>query len=157
VPGYSYGGDASLFNDYVSLTPAAAHRAGWISMTEAQNVSGGWEVQLEFHIGGAESRGPGGGLAFWLTSEMFQMGSTYGHQDSFSGLGVFFDMYESEEKLDDGSQKPSEPFIAAFINDGSPLSMDKGSADQYAKQIGICFAQYASRSQFTYDLGEVYI
>ena len=45
IPGWHYGGDAMLFNDYLSLTPAAPSRIGWVWATEAVEMPS-WEVRL---------------------------------------------------------------------------------------------------------------
>jgi archaellum component FlaC len=143
IPGWAYGGDATLFNDYLSLTPSAPHKLGWIWSTSPANLSTGWEVQFEFHIGGSPSRGAGGGLALWWTEEPGVVGTTYGHTDSFKGLGIFFDTYEA-------SPTETEPYIVAVVNDGSPLHADAESAppglhvkpEIAAKQIAVCFSKY---------------
>ena len=61
IPGWAYGGDATLFNDYLSLTPASPNRVGYVWATHALEMPS-WEVEFEFHIGGAQARGSGGGL-----------------------------------------------------------------------------------------------
>ena len=43
IPGWHYGGDATLFNDYLSLSPASPNRVGWVWSTEAQEMPA-WEV-----------------------------------------------------------------------------------------------------------------
>ena len=151
VPGWTYGGDTTLFNDYVQLTPAAPNKVGWIWSQEARKLDQ-WEVEFDFHVGGAQQRGGGGGLAFWWTSEAAVGGPTYGHTDSFRGLGIFLDTYEPSTTPVEG-MVPSggpEPYIVAIVNDGTPL----GNADEPShglrvgggtlaeKQVAVCFASY---------------
>ena len=96
IPGWQYGGDATLANDYISLTPSQPNRVGWIWSEESVSSMDAWEVSLEFHIGGAQERGAGGGMAFWFTSQQGRTGPIYGHEDTYEGLGIFFDTYEGE-------------------------------------------------------------
>ena len=64
IPGWEYGGEATLASDYITLTPATPNKVGWVWASEPAAL-GSWEVQLEMHIGGAAQRGAGGGMAFW--------------------------------------------------------------------------------------------
>ena len=64
IPGWEYGGEATLASDYITLTPATPNKVGWVWAAEPAAL-GSWEVQLEMHIGGAAQRGAGGGMAFW--------------------------------------------------------------------------------------------
>lgn len=116
IPGWAYGWDTTLFNDYLSLTPAAAHKTGYAWMSSPITLSGGWEVEFDFHVGGAMTRGKGGGLAFWWTAEPAKPGPIYGHTDSFKGLVVYFDTYEPTGG--DSGLGDTEPYIAAVVNDG---------------------------------------
>lgn len=118
LPGWSYGGDAALFNDYIALTPAAPQKTGWI-FQEQPSVVGGWEAELVFHIGGVAKRGPGGGMAFWWTAEPAKNGPIYGHSDRFLGLGLFFDTYEIKR----GRSPPVyESYVVAIANDGRQIA-----------------------------------
>lgn len=115
IPGWQYGGAATMTNDYVSLTPASANQIGWIWSANPIKLPA-WEVQLDFHIGGLSDRGAGGGMAFWFTNQQGRSGPIYGHDDSYQGLGVIFDFYEAD--LSRG--ETSEPFVVAMMNHGSP-------------------------------------
>ena len=90
IPGWQYGGEATLANDYISLTPAAPNKVGWVWSDEPVSMAA-WEVALEFHIGGQANRGAGGGMAFWFSAQQGRTGPIYGHEDNYEGLGVFFD------------------------------------------------------------------
>ena len=96
IPGWQYGGEATLTNDYMTLTPASPGATGWAWMEEAVAMPA-WEAQIDFHIGGAATRGAGGGMAFWFTAQQGRSGPIYGHDDHFEGLGIFFDTYEGED------------------------------------------------------------
>ena len=148
IPNWQYGGDAVLANDYLSLTPAAPGKIGHIWSTSARNLKA-WEVEFDFHIGGAPTRGSGGGLAFWWTSEPANRGNIFGHTDTFKGLGIFFDTYESHEVVGDPGAPGAttvpklEPYIVAMVNDGTPLGASLQDADMIAaKQVAVCFARY---------------
>ena len=142
IPNWRYGGDSTLFNDYMSLTPAAPNKVGW-TWTTAASVLDSWEVEFDFHVGGAPSRGSGGGLAFWWTAAGGSPGTIYGNAENFKGLGIFFDTYETEPKpgIEAGN---NEPYIVAMVNDGSSLTKG-GSVDSTllaSKQVAVCFAHY---------------
>ena len=96
IPGWQYGGEATLANDYISLTPAAPNKVGWVWSDEPVSMAA-WEVQLEFHIGGQANRGAGGGMAFWFSAQQGRTGPIYGHEDNYEGLGVFFDTCDGGE------------------------------------------------------------
>jgi hypothetical protein len=99
-----------------------------------------WEVEFEFHVGGAAQRGSGGGLGFWWTAERPASGTIFGHSDRYSGLGIFFDTYEAEGT--DGVST-NEPYIVAMLNDGSPMSAGQQDTNTLAsKQAAVCFAHY---------------
>jgi len=104
IPGWQYGGEATLANDYISLTPAAPNKVGWVWSDEPVSMAA-WEVQLEFHIGGQANRGAGGGMAFWFSAQQGRTGPIYGHEDNYEGLGVFFDTYEGDDS------EETEPFV----------------------------------------------
>ncbi|KAL1527924.1 hypothetical protein AB1Y20_009297 [Prymnesium parvum] len=135
IPGWQYGGAATLSNDYISLTPPSPNMLGWMWSAEPVSLPS-WEADLEFHIGGSSTRGAGGGLAFWFTSEQGRAGPIYGQGDKYRGLGIFLDTYESSE-----SGEEAEPFVVAMVNYGD--SLVQGSEPDYFKnQVGVCFAGY---------------
>ncbi|KAJ1625969.1 concanavalin A-like lectin/glucanase domain-containing protein [Pavlovales sp. CCMP2436] len=137
VPGWTSGGDAFFAEDYIALTPPAPGKIGWVWSDEALHLND-WEARLEFHIGGVPARGAGGGLAFWLTSHRgtLKQGEVYGHDQTYEGLGIFFDSYEGEDKS-------GEPFVVAMVNHGKDLSGEK--AGSYSNQLGVCFANYRNK------------
>ena len=126
IPGWQYGGVATLSNDYVQLTPAAPNTIGWIWSDTAYEMPT-WEVELEFHIGGVDTRGAGGGLAFWFTSSQGRNGPIYGQEDTYRGLGIFFDTFDGT-KEEDGEV---EPFVVAMMNYGEALA--QGDDPDYFK------------------------
>eukprot|EP00966_Prymnesium_polylepis_P190017 4403318-Prymnesium_polylepis.1 len=130
-------GSATLTNDYVSLTPAAPNTLGWLWNNQQVRDMKSWEVDLEFHIGGTDLRGAGGGLAFWFTQQEGRRGPIYGQDDRFNGLGIFFDTFDPEE----GTDEKAEPFVVAMMNYGRPLAQGN-DPDYYKNQVGVCFADY---------------
>ena len=165
IPGWEYGGEATLASDYITLTPATPNKVGWVWASEPAAL-GSWEVQLEMHIGGAAQRGAGGGMAFWCeaapretsitgavrrrqrahtarvrsalhryTSQQGRAGPIYGHDDTYEGLGIFFDTFE------DAENGTAEPFVVAMMNYGKPIG-EGDTPDYYDNQVGVCFASY---------------
>lgn len=143
IPDWQYGGDATLFNDYLSLTPASPNRIGHVWSTKPLELPS-WEVEFEFHVGGAQQRGTGGGLAFWWSAEPAGPGTIYGHSDDFNGVGIFFDTYEPEARTNPESQHDPEPYIVAMVNDGTKLGAQVlGDSEKLAsQQVAVCFARY---------------
>ena len=129
IPGWQYGGEATLANDYISLTPSAPNKVGWVWSNEPVSYAA-WEVQLEFHIGGQASRGAGGGMAFWFSSQQGRTGPIYGHEDSYEGLGIFFDTYEGDEN------EETEPFVVAMMNYGTAIGGEGDNPNYYDNQVG---------------------
>lgn len=165
-----YGGDSTLFNDYMSLTPAAPNKVGW-TWTVAATVLSSWEVEFDFHVGGAPNRGSGGGLAFWWTAQPGKPGTIYGQSDNFKGLGIFFDTYEAEPRPANEAGETAiaagnaEPYIVAMVNDGTPLaggdpSRLPDSTLLASKQVAVCFAHYRNlqhiaRARVTWNHGQL--
>lgn len=52
IPGWEYGGDTMLSNDFVTLTSVTANNLGWIWSSEPTSMDS-WEAELEFHVRGA--------------------------------------------------------------------------------------------------------
>ena len=122
IPGWEYGGETSLNNDYMMLTTATSNKLGWIWTTEPIEIDD-WEVQLEFHIGGDPRQSTGGGMAVWFTEQQGRAGAMYGQSDDFRGVGILFDSYGGGE-----SGERVEPFVVAVLNDGT--SIDEGAHEQ---------------------------
>ena len=106
-----------------------------------------WEVEFEFHIGGAQARGSGGGLAFWWAAEPAMPGTIYGHADTFNGVGIFLDTYEPAApslNIEPSAVGGNEPYLVAMVNDGSPIGGDllRDANKLAAKQAAVCFARY---------------
>ena len=141
IPGWQYGGDATLANDYISLTPPAPSKIGYMWTTEPHKLEA-WEMEFEFHIGGAQQRGMGGGLALWWTSEPPVPGAVYGHSDHYKGVGIFFDTYEPDPGL--GHAPGNEPYIVAMVNDGSTMNLAQlqDREAMASKQTAVCFSHY---------------
>jgi len=140
IPGWEFGGDAFLTEDYLALTPPSINKIGYVWTTDRVPRAGEWEVDLEFHIGGVPKRGAGGGLAFWLTANKGTNGSIYGHDENYHGLGLLFDTFESSDPTG------NEPFVVAMVNQGGDLGAD-GKATYASKQVGVCFADYRNHHQ----------
>jgi len=69
------------------------------------------------------------------TSQQGRAGPIYGHDDTYEGLGIFFDTFE------DAENGTAEPFVVAMMNYGKPIG-EGDTPDYYDNQVGVCFASY---------------
>jgi hypothetical protein len=129
IPGWGFGGDAFLADDYVALTPPKVDAMGWLWSEEPVRARE-WVIELEFHIGGVPTRGAGGGLAFWFTSTKgtSRTGAIYGHEGTYNGLGIFFDTFDGEDE-----EKRGEPFVVAMMNYGEDLGKSSAYFDNQVR------------------------
>ena len=62
------------------------------------------------------------------TSQQGRAGPIYGHDDTYEGLGIFFDTFE------DAENGTAEPFVVAMMNYGESLgASDEGPNTDYYK------------------------
>ena len=85
----------ALINSYsfIRLTTDTPSSSGYL-FSSTPFEAADWFVEFAFEIGG-ESRFAGDGMAFWWTERAFQAGAAFGHDESFKGLGVFFDTFRN--------------------------------------------------------------
>jgi len=57
-----------------------------------------WEVELEFYIGSDQRRGADG-MAMWYTRDRMEEGPVFGSKDQWTGLGIFFDTFDNDNKV----------------------------------------------------------
>ena len=69
------------------------------------------------------------------TSQQGRAGPIYGHDDTYEGLGIFFDPFAAAEN------GTAEPFVVAMMNYGKPIG-EGDTPDYYDNQVGVCFASY---------------
>ena len=63
------------------------------------------------------------------TSQQGRAGPIYGHDDTYEGLGIFFDTFE------DAENGTAEPFVVAMMNYGKPIG-EGDTPDYYDNQVG---------------------
>jgi len=98
-----------------------------------------WVIQFAFKMhGDGEGSGIGNeGLAFWITEEREKAGPLFGSAMNFSGVGIFFDTYDNDEKNDN-------PIIMGVQNNGQKqLSAE---TDFKRDRFGGCRAKYRNRN-----------
>jgi hypothetical protein len=110
VPFWHQGGTTTLNDEYIHLTSTTASSTGSIWNSEP-NLADDWEVEVGFKVSGARYLG-GDGFAFWYTAKRDTMGTTFGNDQTFVGLGILFDSYDNDNRRDN-------PTISAFRSDGS--------------------------------------
>jgi len=125
------GGSCEVKGDHLAFTPTAQKRSGYVWNNQPVGMTS-WEVTVEFSVSGTAPVNTGEGLAFWHVSDPGVQGEVYGHSDTFHGLGIFFDSFDSDG---DGF---GEPYVLAMYNDGTkPID-----AEGAGVQLGVCFSDY---------------
>jgi len=150
VPNWIFQGSAYFRDHYIRLTPDRQSRIGglWNAMP-VQLES--WEAVVEFKIHG-QGRSGADGFAFWYVKEK-SLGSLFGVDPSFEGLGLVVDTYDN-----DGSGL--HPRLMVLISDGETEfahnhnhehaeGMERGGCAFPARQTGT-----TSFMKVTYQRGE---
>jgi len=110
VPFWQQGGTAVPNDEYIHLTSTTASSTGSFWNSEP-NLADDWEVEIGFKVSGARYLG-GDGFALWYTAKRNTIGTTFGNDQAFVGLGIMFDSYDNDNRRDN-------PSISAFRSDGS--------------------------------------
>lgn len=63
----------------------------------SQSQLAAWEVTIAFQISG-QPRFGGDGFAFWYVERPEVLGNIYGSSDYFTGLGIFIDTFNNDQK-----------------------------------------------------------
>ncbi|KAG5328658.1 LMAN1 protein, partial [Acromyrmex charruanus] len=124
VPFWEYGGNAIASSENVRVAPSLRSQKGAIWVKQP-TIFDWWEVELVFRISGRGRIGADG-LAFWYTSDKgFYNGSVFGSSDLWTGLGIFFDSFDNDNKH-------NNPYIMAIVNDGTKAfdHINDGSTQQ---------------------------
>jgi len=131
--GFKLTGSATSTEDYIRLTPATASNDGAVWNTEPLSY-GHWEAAIDFRVTGERFLG-GDGFAFWYTKGKETRGGTFGNNDAFVGLGIFFDTYDNDGKRDN-------PSISAYVSDGSMRYDHATDGEQTRLDGGFCRVSY---------------
>ncbi|XP_031618611.1 protein ERGIC-53 [Contarinia nasturtii] len=111
VPFWEYGGNCIASSDSVRIAPSLKSQKGAI-WTKKQTDFDWWEIEIAFRISGRGRIGADG-LAIWYTTEKGDYnGDVFGSSDKWTGLGVFFDSFDNDNKH-------NNPYIMAVLNDGT--------------------------------------
>jgi hypothetical protein len=133
VPFWQQAGTTTLNDEYIHLTSTTASSTGTFWNSEP-NLADDWEVEIGFKASGARYLG-GDGFAFWYTAKRNTMGTTFGNDRAFVGLGILFDSYDNDNRRDN-------PTISAFRSDGTMVYDHDGDG------TACCVLRRASRVTF---------
>ncbi|GAB0092585.1 Protein ERGIC-53 [Sergentomyia squamirostris] len=111
VPFWEYGGNAIASAESVRIAPSLRSQKGAI-WTKSKTSFDWWDIEIVFRVSG-RGRVGADGLAFWYTTEKGDYnGDVFGSSDRWSGLGIFFDSFDNDNKH-------NNPYIMAVLNDGT--------------------------------------
>jgi len=119
------GGDASIQENFLRLTPDRQSKAGQVW---SQNTldSDEFSVIFQFRLSGQGQRFFGDGIALWISQNAhYGGGEFHGSQPSFTGLGIVLDTFKNAENAN------THRDVALVYNDGS-RSVD----DMYSTVVG---------------------
>lgn len=102
-------GDAFINSEFVRLVPDRQSKKGGFWCKEPIKFAD-WEVEFAFRIHGVSAVGADG-LAFWYSRTPGRLGTLFGHEELYNGLGVVVDTYDNENT-------GVHPYIFAMHNDG---------------------------------------
>ncbi|XP_076049158.1 lectin, mannose binding protein ergic53 isoform X2 [Oratosquilla oratoria] len=134
VPFWTYSGNAIASEESVRITPSLRSQKGQI-WTKNPTSFEWWEVEFVFRVTGRGRIGADG-LAFWFTAAPGNEGPVFGSSDKWSGLGVFFDSFDNDNKR-------NNPYIMAMVNDGT-LIYDH-EHDGVSQQLGGCLRDFRNK------------
>jgi len=135
IRGWNYGGDVTIYQDFVRLTQDAQSKIGYIWNRNALTFND-WEATLSVKIDGKGRLG-GDGIAFWYAAQSNTVGKAFGAPEKWKGLGVFIDTFDNDNKHDN-------PLISVIVNDGTMVYNPQ--TDGQDLQIGGCRAAFRKTS-----------
>ncbi|OQV14933.1 Protein ERGIC-53 [Hypsibius exemplaris] len=134
VPFWDVGGNAIASDDQIRLAPSLKARKGYMWSKNAVNFDW-WEVEMSMRVSGSGRVG-GDGLGFWYTTERMQEGDAFGGPTTWHGLGVFFDSFDNDGKM-------NNPYVYVILNDGDKVF--DHDADGNVQQLGGCLRDYRNK------------
>ena len=144
IPFWSQGGSTTPKESVLRLTEDAQHTRGWLWSSVPADLGDAWEVDLKFRVHGRGEKFFGDGLAFWYAKDTGVPGSIHGNQDRWTGLGVFFDTYDNDDKR----HAHKHPFAHPVANDGSLTYLQ--ALEDPRHSVG-CHAEFRDRFVDTRD------
>ncbi|XP_032666479.1 protein ERGIC-53 [Odontomachus brunneus] len=135
VPFWEYGGNAIASSENVRVAPSLRSQKGAIWAKQPINFDW-WEAEILFRISGRGRIGADG-LAFWYTTAKGAYnGSVFGSSDMWTGLGVFFDSFDNDNKH-------NNPYIMAIVNDG--MQNFDHTNDGSTQQLAGCLRDFRNK------------
>ncbi|XP_038640201.1 protein ERGIC-53-like [Scyliorhinus canicula] len=131
VPFWTHHGSALPSAERIRVVPSLRSQSGSV-WTKNNFAFESWEVEVSFRINGRNRVGADG-LAIWYTRERGPMGPVYGAADHWDGVGIFFDSYDNDGRV-------NNPAILVVGNDGQ-LAYDHPN-DGRTQALGSCFRDY---------------
>ncbi|VDO93477.1 unnamed protein product [Soboliphyme baturini] len=128
-------GDAIASSDRLRLAPSMQSKRGIAWNTKPMVEGEFWEVEISLQVTGPGRIGADG-LAVWYTDTKGRIGSVFGANDYWRGLGVFFDTFDNNGQGDN-------PAILVLVNDGTK-SFDH-SKDGGSEVLGSCKGDFRNR------------
>nr|BAB20045.1 putative mannose-specific lectin [Polyandrocarpa misakiensis] len=144
VPFWTLLGDTVAGDDQIRLVPSIRDKKG-LAQSHYPFPHQNWEVEVHIRV---EGRGKVGadGLAIWYTSAPPELGSVFGSNNHWTGLGVLLDSFDNDSKLDN-------PLISVVYNDGT-MEFQHGNdgINQYSGSCRFDFRNkpYPVRIKLTY-------
>eukprot|EP00297_Palpitomonas_bilix_P003235 CAMPEP_0113880094 /NCGR_PEP_ID=MMETSP0780_2-20120614/7598_1 /TAXON_ID=652834 /ORGANISM="Palpitomonas bilix" /LENGTH=571 /DNA_ID=CAMNT_0000866739 /DNA_START=67 /DNA_END=1781 /DNA_ORIENTATION=- /assembly_acc=CAM_ASM_000599 len=113
---WSVADSTTLKDEYIRLTHDEKSKVGWL-FNDVPLFSKTFAVDIQFKVTGKRYVG-GDGFVFWILKTPKKAGRTFGHDDLFEGLGIFFDSYDN-----DGAR--NNPAVVGMFNaEGEALPYD---------------------------------
>ncbi|GAU93937.1 hypothetical protein RvY_05791-2 [Ramazzottius varieornatus] len=94
-----------------------------------------WDVEMSIRVSG-NGRIGADGLAFWYATDRMQEGDAFGSRTSWNGLGLFFDSFDNDGKM-------NNPYVYVILNDGRKVFDHE--ADGVNQQLGGCLRDFRNK------------
>jgi len=154
VPFFDVTGDTMVSNNQIRLTPDDRSRNGGI-WNKVPLFQPAWEIHLSFKVHGNSRSLAADGMAFWYVKEKNIGGSAFGHNEKFTGLGIFIDTYKN------GDSNNAYPLVYGMVNDGT-VSYDQDKDGGETGMLNNCYAglrnkNHDSHLRIYYNYEEKYL
>lgn len=113
IPNWDIMGHTVVADEFIRLTPDRQSKRGALWNIKPCLLHE-WEVTMQFKVHGQGTHLFGDGFALWYTRDRGIPGRVFGNQDSWVGLGIFFDTYSNHPHASHG-----HPYISAIVSDGT--------------------------------------
>jgi gas vesicle protein len=131
---FMFSGSASPSSDAIVLAHKTISRPGAI-WARKPSTHEDWEAVFSIDVQGTVDNA-GEGFAFWYAETPNKIGDTYGSEDRFNGLGLFFDSHDDNNNSDN-------PLLMGMLGDGKKV-FNKGQ-DGAGSRFGGCRVNYRNR------------